>query len=209
MVANHNEQRLGALLAAALLLLGLTSCSGGPARIHPPDYSAAAIADAALAALDSDGDGRLSEAELQQCPAMLRASDRYDSNGDGAVDAGEIRQRVEQWSREGRTGVFAIACQVTLDGAPLAGAIVHFEPESFLGAEAQGSSGVTDARGRVYPALLDDPTLRGVQPGLFRIRIEHPQTDIPERYNQQSELGLEVSDAITEENIVFELVSTP
>jgi hypothetical protein len=86
---------------------------------------------------------------------------------------------------------------VTLDGRPLEEAEVKLDPEPFLGDAVKPASGVTRSDGailKIDPALLpeEDRYLRGVQPGLYKVRITHPSQKIPPRYNTATTLGQEI-----------------
>lgn len=113
--------------------------------------------------------------------------------------------------------------RITLDGQPLAQAVVTFDAE-----DGQFSYGLTDANGN-YRLQLDS-VQRGVTPGKKTVRIsttrkilglntsegggESDEADegarqtvekVPERYNKQSELTVEVTPSQTEYN--FDLTS--
>ena len=100
---------------------------------------------------------------------------------------------------------------VTLDGQPLAGAMVRFEPTGAGGSTAEGwidSSGITDAQGRYTLSTPDG--MSGAVVGTHKVSITtappsgpvdfstEGQTTapakevIPARYNSQTELTFEV-----------------
>jgi hypothetical protein len=54
-------------------------------------------------------------------------------------------------------GVVPVSGRVTLDGEPLAGAVVTFQPIRADNPRAGGSSGRTDAQGRYELRLIDPP----------------------------------------------------
>ena len=67
-------------------------------------------------------------------------------------------------------------------------------PESFLGDTLQPGEGTTNDRGMAKPVTVGAPAgLPGVEFGIYRVRITHPEIDIPARYNLETELGLELS----------------
>jgi hypothetical protein len=90
---------------------------------------------------------------------------------------------------------------VTLDGQPLAGAQVLFEPEAFLGDEIKKATGTTNQFGDVAPVIAKEdranPTLPGgVHFGLYKVRISKQaggKETIPARYNSETTIGQEVS----------------
>ena len=95
-----------------------------------------------------------------------------------------------------------MACTVTLQGRPLAGANVRLRPIEMLGDALPSAEGVTDAqRGRpsrrstqsYYPTSFARQPL--MYPGLYRVEITHPQTQLASRYNTATELGCMVDPA--------------
>jgi hypothetical protein len=81
---------------------------------------------------------------------------------------------------------------VTLDGKPLEGAIVVFEPET-----TRASNAKTDAQGKYE--LMFNTTIRGAAIGDHKVRISRRgdpltggQESVPARYNDQSELTVNV-----------------
>ena len=59
---------------------------------------------------------------------------------------------------------------------------------------ASGVSRIDGAILKIDPDLLpaDQRTLRGVQPGLYKVRITHKSVTIPPRYNTATNLGQEI-----------------
>ena len=188
---------LGALPAAVLppvtLLLLVAGCRGG--RVPVPAISPGEAGRQALAEYDRNGDGLLDAAELERCPALKSCLKALDTNGDGRLSADEIAQRLAVYQRS-RVGLQAFACQVTLDGRPLAGATITFVPEPFLGPALTPASGVSDGRGlaRLQEAGAELP---GVPCGLFRVEVSKKDAGgremVPARYNTESVLGQEVA----------------
>lgn len=71
----------------------------------------------------------------------------------------------------GRPDLAPVSGVVTLDGQPLAGAHVSFQPvQDDVGEMAMGSYGTTTADGR-YSLRLVDPDAPGAIPGMHRVRI--------------------------------------
>jgi hypothetical protein len=130
-----------------------------------------------------------------------------------------VAERVKAWQAM-RTGLTSVRCHVTLDGQPLAGADVVFEPESFLGEEIKTARGKTnqygDAAPTVPPEERPEPDLPGgVHFGLYRVRISKTANGrelLPTRYNTETILGQEVSyddPAMQNNNMAFALKSRP
>jgi hypothetical protein len=182
-------------LCLALGAAALAGCSGRPAPPQTPRFDAATAGRAAIAMYDSDGDGKLDAAELERCPALKMALDRADTDGDGALSADEIAARINAWFGSG-TVVMDGTTRVTLDGKPLVGAEVVFEPEECLGSGFKTCRGVTDQFGHAFVTGAD-PKYPGVYVGAYRVRISKivdGRETILDRYNTRSELGYEVAD---------------
>ena len=204
-------------VAASLLTCSLGACSRGPSRVEPPGIDPASAGSLAIEEYDSDSDGKIAGEELDNAPALRAALPRLDADGDGAVSADEVAARVHAW-KEMRTGLASVRCHVTLDGQPLAGALVVFEPESFLGEEIKPASGTSNQFGDAAPSVaradLPDPTLPGgAHFGLYKVRITKPangRETLPARYNSATTLGQEVSyddPGIENNNLTFALKS--
>ncbi len=104
----------------------------------------------------------------------------------------------------------SVSGQVTMDGKPLADAIVAFDP----GSGNRPAIGTTDADGQYQ--LQYTANQMGTAPGSYTVRISsaasqgegQPQrrSPIPTKYNEQSELTVEVTPG-TNRNVNFELQS--
>ena len=62
------------------------------------------------------------------------------------MTADTITKRIAAWTAA-KTSMMTVLVGVTLDGQPLEGATVTFEPEPFLGTVIQSSTGTTNAQG--------------------------------------------------------------
>jgi hypothetical protein len=183
-----------------LISVGLTvfigGCSGGPEGVKPPKINASSAAQQAIELYDTNHDGKLSQEELAKCPGILISLDGYDTNHDKFVDQQEIQDHLEYLLRNG-TGATQLACNVTYQGSPLAGAKVVFEPEPYLGNDIQTAEGVTNNTGAAglgmppekAPAALKNMKL--IQYGTFKVRITHPTIKLPPKYNTETTLGYE------------------
>jgi hypothetical protein len=186
-------------------------CSRTPARIKPADIDPVATGKAAVAAYDQNGDGALSKTELKNCPALLGALDLYDVGQDGSIDAEEITARLKSWEAT-KVGITAAPFFVRLDGRPLAGATVVLEPEPFLNGAVRPARAEINSSGLANASLaaenLPSGVRSGLQAGLYKIKISHPTLKLPAKYNEQTELGLEVQPLFDIYNPpVFELKS--
>ncbi len=182
-----------------LLMLGVLGCGSGPARIDAPSLSASRIAQAAIDQYDTDGDGTITGAELEQAPSLKASVASLDSDGDGGVSESEIAARVKSWMSSG-LGLTAIMCKVTLDGRPLSGATVTFEPEEFQGEAVKPGVGETGTDGVASPSIAKEdrqnPLFGGMSVGLYKVRISKPangRETIPAKYNTETILGQEIA----------------
>ena len=110
--------------------------------------------------------------ELQASPPLMDLLQNLKAQPSGHPDTlteADIAGRLEEWVKSSTTLLPAIPT-VWLDGRPLAGATVTFEPEPFLGPSYRSHKGETNGAGiaRLDPDLQDFP---GVHVGLYRIRI--------------------------------------
>jgi hypothetical protein len=163
-----------------------------------PKIDAHAAAQAAVKEYDRDGDDKLAEAELKQCPALMMKLTEIDVDHDGQLSAGEIEQRISDWQRTRVGFITGYKCKVLLNGQPFPGAVIELVPESFLGQAINPATGTADSKAVVNVAIADTDLpddlrgLRGVQFGMYRVRITHPTKALPERYTNGMELGCEI-----------------
>jgi hypothetical protein len=200
-------------LACATVLL-LTGCNSGPSRIKPPSIDADDAAAEAMELYDKDGDGSIAGAELDAVPGIKAAMETIDADKDGKATEDEIVQRIEAWQAT-NIGVMASKATFTLDGRPLEGAQITFEPESFLGddikpafGEALSGTAMVTIPKEQRPTTDTPP---GLQPGLYRVRVSkkvNGQETIPAKYNAETTLGQQISPddpAIAAQRMRFEL----
>lgn len=204
----------GSLLLTGLIA-GLVGCSQRPSRISPPSINAGRASQAAMDLYDTDGDGFLAGAELEAAPSLGNSLAIIDTNGDSKIEASEIAERITAW-KASRVGLTTFGVTVTLNGRPLPGAEVVFEPAPFLQGSLQSAIGTTKRGGQMAPSIpkelrptADSPS--GIQYGFYRVkisRIVNGQETLPARYNEQTELGIEVSGENTDiarMNVNFQL----
>jgi hypothetical protein len=183
----------------------LSSCGGGPSPVRPPSISASAAGREAMAQYDTNGDGVVAAAELEKAPGLKAALPRMDTNGDKGVDADEVAARVGQWQEAG-IGLMSFGFRVTLNGSPLADALVTFEPEAFLGDDIKPASCTTTSAGIGGATIAEqdrpDPTWpSGMQHGIYKVKISKVvggKETIPAKYNEATVLGQEVAQDVSE-----------
>lgn len=203
-------------LLGASLLAAMAGCSGGPSRVTAPSISASGAASDAMTEYDKDGDGFIAGPELDAAASLKSAMTTLDLDKDGKVSEEEIQKRIEAWQSKS-AGLTSVLCSVTLDGRPVDGATVTFEPEAFLGGEVKTAVGET-AGGSASPSIpkaerpvADWPP--GIQFGFFKVRVSK-QVDgketIPAKYNSETTLGAQVATddaSFLKQNYKFELKS--
>ena len=117
------------------------------------------------------------------------------SDASGNVPAGSTGGLLHHDTR------FVSRWELTLDGQPLSGALITFEPEKFLGDEIKTAFATTNQFGTAAPSIpieqRPDPKLPGgANFGLYKVRISkivNGKETIPARYNTETVLGQEVS----------------
>ena len=182
--------------AAAALASG---CSSRPAP-QWPELVPGDVAKRAMDEYDKNHDGKIDAEELKASPALLEAMATMDVNHEGSLTEAKIAERVRKWLKGG-TIVFNPLVSVSLDGQPLSGATVAFEPETFMGPAYKPTSAVTDAAGTCLPPG-DDPKFPGLHVGLYRVRISkkvNGQETLPARYNASTELAREIAEDLPRE----------
>ena len=195
---------------STFVVLAVVGCSGKPTGVKAPAINPAGAAKSLMTQYDTDRDGQLSQTELANCAALSDALDRYDKNGDLKISREELTKRFTSWLESG-LGISSLTCRITFKGRPLEGAEVSLVPEPCFEDTLQRASGTTDDSGVAMLSIdashmpSDAYNMRGVQQGLFRVEITHPDVAIPAKYNIETELGKEVSFELGENVIRFSL----
>ena len=203
--------------ALSVLALSICGCSSGPTKVEAPLIDPDSAAAQAMETYDTSGDGFVAGDELKNAPALRSAMETLDTDKDGRVSEKEIAERIRFWQST-RVGLGSVRCKVTLNGQPLEGAVVTFEPESFLGDEVLEAMGTTNFRGGVSPSIPKEnrphkDTPPGIQFGLFKVKISKladGQETIPAKYNTETTLGQQVSrdePSMLERRVIFKLKS--
>ena len=176
--------------AVLVMLTALAGCRGQ--RSPGPPVSPASATEQALAEYDANKDGALDAKELERSPGLLALLTALGKGPGDRLTADELTQQL-QALRDG-AGRTRAACQVLLDGRPLAGATVRYVPERFLGPGFKPAAGTTDAAG--FASLVTEGEREGVTPGLYRVEVSRKdaqdQETVPARYNSQTTLGCQV-----------------
>jgi hypothetical protein len=202
------------MLLACLGLATIAGCSDQPTP--PPRFQIdpQQAAQKAMELYDKNGDGTLDAKELKASPPLADLLQNLKAHSPGHPDSltvTDISGRIDEWLKNPTT-LISGAATVYLDGQPLAGATVTYEPEPFLGPSYHPHQGQTDTAGM---AQLDAELKNysgGIYVGLYRVRISkkvNGKETIPARYNAETELGREVASGVRDarESIIFRLKS--
>jgi hypothetical protein len=208
---------LGKGLAISGVCAAFVGCSGSPQRIEGPAFDPVGSAAKAMEIYDKDGDGLIAEEELEAAVSLKAAIKNLDKDKDGKISSEEISNRISSWQSQ-RIGLMLFQCSVTMDGSPLSGVKIKFEPEEILGDIIRGAEATTNMVGTAIPFIpLDQqdgqnqPT--GMDPGLYKVRfslIVDGKETIPARYNTETIIGQEVSEddpAISNNRVQYNLKS--
>jgi hypothetical protein len=186
--------RVARLVLWGVVIVVMAGCSRFPDPPDKPDLNPSKAGSLAIEEYDANGDGKIDADEIKSSPGLMEALQMTDKDGDGSLTADEISVRVGEWL-DGGTVVFTQSTGVSLDGKPLAGATVTYDPEPFLAHAVEPSSGVTDEQGIAFPKG-QDAKYPGLYTGVYRVRISKivdGQQTIPARYNTETILGKEIA----------------
>jgi hypothetical protein len=163
-------------MALATALAGCSS--GGGSEIEIPAVNPTAAASKAIELYDKDASGSLDAVELNACPGLLAARERYDTDNNGQLTRDEIAARITVLFSAG-IGLTPVTCTVFRGSQPLVGATVRLVPDQILGDALKAASGMTDSSGTAIVAIpetdlpADQAALRAMQPGIYRVEFEH------------------------------------
>ncbi len=173
-----------------VVVMLLAGCS--PKDLEPPKVNAKEAAAKAMEQYDKNKDGVLDSEELKQCPALLSCL----PSGNSKLSKDEIEARIAAYSASG-IGLMQYSCEVTQNGATVAGATVTLTPEAFLGPNFKPASGVTDSNGIAILAIAGEK-LPGLPCGLYQVSISKKDNTgretLPDNYNTKSAWGVEIMD---------------
>ena len=179
--------RIALCLLTLSCLVVAAGCNGRSQWIHPPKMNASAAAVEAMAAYDTNQDGKISGPELVKCPALKEIAK------DGAVTPDMIADLVAKWTK-GPVGRVGVGVQVLHNGKPLRGVTVKLTPEKFLGPNIKAAEATTDNFGGAAISLptRDPGEPKGVPLGFYRVEIAKDGESIPAKYNAETMLSIAV-----------------
>lgn len=187
--------------ACGILVWGsmMSGCNSRPGRIRAIDVDPATLSRQVIEQCDTDGNGSLSESELQSFPPVGNSRAKFDTDNNGEVSAEELEARFTIIFNP-QVGLLPASCRVTRNGKPLSGAEVRFVPPKMLEGVLPTASGVCDAGGTAWMRLAPEDLPKGfpntqaavIRPGIYMVEVTHPSIEIPPQYNKQTVLGKEV-----------------
>jgi hypothetical protein len=176
-----------------LLVLVLGCGPARPARVVAPPLDVAAISAGLLAKGDANRNGRIEAAELGRVPALAEGLAIVDTDGDKAISAAEITGWLDRVV-ESKVAVTSVPISVKHKGKPVAGAVVKFIPEPFMGSSCKPAEGTTDKHGQAN-ITIPGAQFPGVNCGVYRVEITGKGSDgkpLPAKYNTETTLGIAV-----------------
>jgi hypothetical protein len=184
-------RRIRVALVGMLAVAGCSSKDTAVRDAPVPKYDTDAINQSVMSEYDKNRDGSLDTTELRACPALYGALAAIDTNGDKRLSKDEISKRIEAYAA-GTTGSIPVTCTIRLDGEPLPDATVTFDPEPCMGGALKPATAKTNESGQCTEYQIEGKTYSGLAAGLYRIRVTKDGASIPTRFNTQSILGQEV-----------------
>jgi len=186
-----------------ILLWGVCSLScvvgcSEPRAVGVPKVDGQSISAAAFEMHDRNGDRLIQDDELT--PGMRAALKLIDANNDQAIAPEELAARVDAWKNSG-AGLIPVRCALTYRNKPLVGATIELAPEHYLSDTILPATGKTNRFG--WANLSIPVELRpgneqraGIQFGIYRVSVslkEDGKEALPVKFNEETELGIEVS----------------
>ena len=188
--ANNFPAHLIAMGVAAAICAASSCAPAGP---PPVEIDAEAAAAQALVRFDTNADGQLDSTELASTPGLRACLPSIDTDDSGTVSGPEIEGRLQQYLELG-PHLEPFVCYVYHRGQPLAGGTVRLVPEPFLSAALSPATGEIGDNGFCVVQISADE-LPIVHSGMYRVEIRAAAAPIAAKYNDQSELGVEIASA--------------
>jgi len=138
---------IGHLSVSAAVLAVSVAAGCGPRRAEwqvPAVFDVGAVARAVMETADANGDGLLDPVEFGALPALEGMVAVLDTDGDRRLSAAEVEAWLERVRRESVAACEA-PMLVTHRGQPLADALVKLVPEPCMAAATEPAEGRTEA----------------------------------------------------------------
>ncbi len=185
------------LIASSLGLFCSVGCGNGGVHVKVPQFDSPGMATKSFEAKDSNHDDRLSPDEVSSWPGLKSAFKAIDANADGKLDRDELESHFAKYA-QGSIGLQSLTCFVFSGGRPVSDVVVEFTPEPLFAEYDKALRGTTGRDGSC-PMLPIEGGMPGAAPGMYRVTLSKKnagQETIPKKFNLESELGFEVSNAL-------------
>jgi hypothetical protein len=183
------------ILSCIVSLILVGGCSKSPKNFASM-VDPAAAGKAAIEQYDTDYNSRIEGKELEAAGSLKSNLEKIDLNGDKAITADEIADRVSYWqSSKQLWSRTPIRCMVFHNKELLADAEVKLVPEKFLGDKLKAAKGKTSFNGVaiLHAENHDSGDPLGVGPGFYKVEITKAGEAIPAKYNTNTILGIDTS----------------
>lgn len=177
----HRDFSRGVAAGLSLVLIGLAGCTSGNAPAAPVEPATAA--SRAIELCDKDADAALTLVECGAAQGLQSVFATYDSDGDGKLIAAEIEQGIQNWSD--RPYPVPVEVQVVNGRRAIRNATVKLEPVAFLAENLPVAEGVTDERGIARMHATEFPFPESLQRerfmfvGLYNVKVTVPNQGKP------------------------------
>lgn len=176
---------------SAVFVLILGGCGPArPARVLPPAFSPADVTKCVLELADHDRNGTCSLDELTVVPGLKAAVAELDTDKDGGLSEQELLNWLTAL-RQSRVAAYGSSARILQRGEPVPGLRVEIIPERCMGNNVKAAEGITDESG--IASLLIPTFPIGAHPGIYRVQITGKDAagqPIPAKYSSNSPLGL-------------------
>jgi hypothetical protein len=190
------------IVSAAVATTTYCGCDSPPSRVEQISFTPTDVAAKLIETGDKDKNGNLSTQELKDVPYIAVMANAYDKDRDHQVTAEEISERLTAVVFDPRKAMSTGECVVMRKGSPFAGALVKLTPAPGLEDQLPSATGTTDNTGIARLKMGEEhrpqnaPHVTGlIRPGLYWVEVTHASISVPPRYNTETTLGAEVSEA--------------
>ena len=177
----RGEFSRGLAIGLSFVCIGVAGCTSGSAPAAPVDPATAA--KRAIEICDKDADGSLTHSECGAAQGLQSVFTSYDSDGDGKLTAAEIEQGIQIWSEVPYP--VQVEVQVVKGRSAVPNATVKLEPVAFLAENLPEAEGVTNERGIARMHASEFPFPESLQRerfmfvGLYNVQITVPNQRKP------------------------------
>lgn len=186
----------------------LVGCPKGKGRVEAPKLDADKMTDGAMSLCDANGDDLIDASEIKSSPALKFAKNDIDTDGDGKLSRAELAERFKIYVDvpSGAQGITMKVRQGNRNGEGFMDAKVRLVPEPFMEEFIEVGEGEVIDPTTGYVQISSVPGVPGVRVGMYRIEITHDSRKVPAKFNTKTILGIEVppiASAATQEELIF------